>query len=632
MCGIAGAISLNQSSLALTKHLKKTLSLITYRGPDDEGIWQSPDRSVILGHRRLSILDLSAAGHQPMSNGDGNNWIVFNGEIYNFQEIRRKLVQKGCRFRSNSDTEVLLKGYEVYGTDILQQLRGMFAFAIYDQQQKRLFLARDRLGIKPLYYTIANDTFYFGSEIKVLLEFPAVNKTLNIPALREYLAFGNVHAPETMFSGIHKLESGHYAFVDAKGGFRGERYWHPYQNSLNIPQNEPESYYRSKLLNHLKKSLQLRMISEVPVGVFLSGGVDSTANVALMSEVSGNRINTFTAGFQGQKSYDERIYARQAAQLYNTNHHEIEISKNDLMETLPKLAFYLDEPNADATVIPIYFISQLARKNGAIVILNGDGADELLGGYRKWQEFLRIQKYWQVYKKFPRVIKQKLYLVSTLFTDNTILKDYLLRAANDIEFYIGSTGALKGTKTLEDLFHAGNGRNIYDAVNRNYKEFTKHRPNASYVEWMSYWGLKSAVEHVFLYRADRMGMANSIEIRVPFLDHQLVEFAMQMPQHLKVKNGEPKYILKKALEGLVPNEFLFRKKQGFCVPVQEWAGEMMYEKTFKTFPKMQKDWNAFGESTIAELKEHTNSSLMNRSGFLTLNLYILASWYERWFC
>ncbi len=632
MCGIAGAISLTKTALNLREPLQKALSLIAYRGPDDQGVWESPDRTALLGHRRLSILDLSPAGHQPMSAADGALQIVFNGEIYNFPEIRRELEKQGHTFRSKSDTEVLLKGYQVYGMDILQQLRGMFAFALYDQTKQRLFIARDRLGIKPLYYTIAEGTFYFGSEIKVLLEFPAVKKRLNLPALREYLAFGNVHAPATMFEGIYKLESGHYALIDAQNGFCSTKFWHIYQNQLaQSAANPGEAECQEKLRDLLRESVQLRMISDVPVGVFLSGGVDSTANVALMSQISGSRVNTFTAGFQGQENYDERKFARKAANFYHTNHHEIEISKSDLLETLPQLAFYLDEPIADATVIPIYFISQLARQNGAIVILNGDGADELLGGYRKWQKLLKIQGYWNIYQKFPTVVKQKLYAGSVNYSSNTILTDYLFRAAHNVEFFIGNTGALKGTRTFERLYQSGNGKNLYDAVKRTYREFVTLRPEASYVEWMSYWGLKSSVEHVFLYRADRMGMANSIEIRVPFLDHHLVEFAMQMPQHLKIKNGEPKYILKKALEELVPNEFLYRQKQGFCVPVQEWAGEMMREKAFAILPKMQQDWNAFGADVLRELESHVNSHLMNRNGFLTLNLYTLATWYQRWF-
>lgn len=631
MCGIVGVLSLNKSSLSCIEHLKRALALISYRGPDDQGIWESPDRQIVLGHRRLSILDLSDAGHQPMSNANRSIWIVFNGEIYNFQEIRQKLLKKGYQFHSNSDTEVLLKGYEAYGVDILHQLRGMFAFAIYDQNKKQLFLARDRAGIKPLYYTIAGNSFYFGSEIKVLLEFPEVQKKLNISAVREYLAFGSVSAPQTMFDGIYKLESGHYLLIDANENFNTIQYWQPFQSQLVIPGEDNEEQLQARLLELLQESVQLRMISDVPVGVFLSGGVDSTANVALMSQVAGSQVNTFTAGFQGQQSYDERKIARQAARYFNTNHQEIEITKNDLLETLPQLAFYLDEPVADATVIPIYFISKLARANGAIVILNGDGADELLAGYRKWQKLIKLHSYWKTYTKLPKFLKQKIYSNTIRYSKNTILNDYLFRASNDIEFYIGNTGALKGTKTFDSIYHKDNGSNIYDSVSRAYCEYSNDRSPAHYVEWMSYWGLKSSVENVFLYRADRMGMANSIEIRVPFLDHHIIEFAMQMPQHLKIKNGEPKYILKKALEGLVPNEFLYRKKQGFCVPVQEWAGKMMREKTFEILPIIQKDWNVFDQSTIADLKKLSTNSLMNRNGFLLLNLYILASWYKRWF-
>jgi asparagine synthase (glutamine-hydrolysing) len=402
MCGILGIANLRSSSPVIEEgRARRALDLLAHRGPDDEGMWWSANRNVLLAHRRLSIIDLSSAGHQPMGNEDGTVQIVYNGEVYNFGELRAELEARGHGFRSRTDTEVIVHGYEEYGPQIVERLRGMFALVIYDARRNELLVARDRVGIKPLYYTWVGDALAVASEIKPLLEIPGVERVLNPAALREYLAFGKVYAPNTMFAGIQKFPAAHYAIVSPSGGMRLERYWSPYISRLDLPGDAGEGYYTGRLLAMLEESVRLRMVSDVPVGVFLSGGVDSTANVALMSRAGAGRVHTFTAGFKGQDAFDERAVARAAARHYNTEHDEIEIDEHDLLDELPRLAYYLDEPVADATVIPIFFLSKLAREKGAVVILNGDGGDELFCGYRKYMQYLRLAPYWNALTRSP---------------------------------------------------------------------------------------------------------------------------------------------------------------------------------------------------------------------------------------
>ncbi len=633
MCGIVGAITFNNPPLPFSeKIVLRSLNLISHRGPDDSGVWWSENHSVFLAHNRLSIIDLSFNGHQPMSNEDKSIWIIYNGESYNYQTLRSDLRAKGHQFKSNTDTEIIVHGYEEFGPEIINRLRGMFVFALYDWKRNYLLLARDRVGIKPLYYTWAGNSLIFSSEIKSLLQFPGVERCLDKDALCEYLAFGKVYTPKTMFKGIYKFPAAHYATVSSHDGMRIKRYWSPYQNNLALPSDADETYYAKQVLELLKEAVRLRTLSDVPVGVFLSGGVDSTANVALMSNVSGGNIHTFTAGFQGQQAYDERVYARKAAKHFKTHHDEIEVTQKELTTVLPELSFYLDEPIADPTVIPIYFVSKLARQCGAIVIINGDGGDELFCGYRRWMRYLRIWPYWNMLNSLPKGLKKSLAQLGRSIGVNGVLADVLERSVREIELYIGSTGALKGTDAFQDLLAPNGKGDIYQAVKNGSQTFLAESKSKDYVEWLSYWGLYSEVEHVFLHRADRMGMANSIEIRVPFLDHHLVEFAMQMPQHLKYKNGETKYILKKALEGIVPNEFLYRKKQGFCVPIREWAGKMMHEKIFKMLPQMHKEWGILSQGFIESMHSRLkNGHKGDPNGVLAWNLYSLATWYERWF-
>ncbi|MEP7217880.1 MAG: asparagine synthase (glutamine-hydrolyzing) [Bacteroidota bacterium] len=628
-----GAFSTTRAPLPITgEQAAAALDTIRHRGPDDSGVWWSADRSVLLGHRRLSIIDLSAAGHQPMTNEDGTIWIIFNGEIYNFADLHSDLEDCGHTFRSRTDTEVIIHGYEEYGTDIIRRLRGMFAFALYDSRNGQLLIARDRLGVKPLYYAWSGDTLYFASEIKPILDLPGIEKKLDTDALREYMAFGKVYPPRTMFGGVSKFPAAHFAIFGEGGELERRKYWTPYRQYIEFPDDAGEPFYVRRTLQLLENSVELRMVSDVPVGVFLSGGVDSTANVALMSRVSGRPVRTFTAGFRGQHKYDEREHARAAAKHYKTLHEEVEIDRSDLVDALPRLAYYLDEPVADPTVVPIYFLSQLARRSGTPVILNGDGADELFCGYRKYLSYLRVLPLWRFIDRIPPSATRSLARLLGRRSADGVLPDLLERSALNVEMYIGSTSAVKSLSAFSSIRDLPGAPDLYGAVTEAQAEFARERRGNNYVEWLSYWGTRSEVENVFLYRADRMGMANSIEIRVPFLDHALVEFAMQMPQALKHRDGETKYILKKALEGIVPDEFLYRKKQGFCVPLREWAGPMMDEKIFSILPVIGREWGVITSELIAEATSRLASDPASDSnGSLSWMLYNLAVWYERWF-
>jgi asparagine synthase (glutamine-hydrolysing) len=630
MCGILGYIKFDKEIRVDKCDLIRSLRMMNHRGPDDEGVWQSVDGICGLGHKRLSIIDLSPLGHQPMMSEDGNFIITYNGEIYNFKEIKEELSGSGYIFKSKSDTEVILNGYIKYGPDVINKFRGMFSLAIYNSKTKSLFFAKDRMGIKPFYYTVTRNGFYFSSEIKPLISLSGVEKKIRKESVLEYFAFGKVHSPNTMFENIYKLPAA-CSGTFGNNGLEISKFWTPYGSKMIFDDAETENGYRDILFNLFKESVNYRLVSDVPVGIFLSGGVDSTGILGMINHLGRSKdVYTYSAGFEAQNNYDERIYAKKAADYFGSRHFEISINKNDLVETLPSILEFIDEPVSDSTIIPIFFLSRLARENGSIVLLNGDGADELFSGYNKWLEYIRLYKYWKLIRYSPDFSKSLIGLfANTVFSEkkSQIINDIINRAKLKTQFYIGDTGALKGTGLFYDIINP----EIYNLFDNNHVEFDKIKKSGDYVEWMSYWGLKSIVENVFLYRADRMGMANSIEIRVPYLDHKIVEFGMQMPQSLKYKNHTGKYLLKKALERIVPNEFLYRKKMGFCVPVKEWVGEAISSSVFPYFYKVNKELNLFDEKVISEFGRMTVTEKSETGNSLLLNLHIFTNWYRIWF-
>jgi asparagine synthase (glutamine-hydrolysing) len=631
MCGINGIFNYRGSvipdGLPL---LEKMNQAIAHRGPDDSGVWADHANGIYFGHRRLSILDLSEKGHQPMISPRGST-IVFNGEIYNFKELRNTF--RDQPFISETDTEVLLALYDRDGDGCLQPLNGMFSFAIWDEAKRRLFLARDRLGKKPLYYTTLGGVFAFSSEIKALLTLPWIRPLLDEEALYHFLTFNSLMQPWTMFQGIHKLPPGYHMSVTKDGISFCEPYWEVAYTNLD---GRKEADLREVLIRELRRAVEMRMVSDVPVGAFLSGGVDSSAIVALMSQMSNSRVTTYSVGFEGAADYDEREYAQKIAKRFCTDHHEKIVRPNDLLDFLPRVVDIYDEPLADATSIPIYFIAEMARANKTLVVLTGDGADELFCGYRSWLKYARLYPYYKLYSRVPRPVKSAAARLYGAVDSSSPTYEMLARAVNNEEFFWGGAGGFKeATKRsfLSDEYARRMARTdsyvVVQAYQEQFKRIPKNGRHMSYVDWMAFMGLKNMIPNLYLYRADRLGMANSIELRTPFLDYQLVNFALSVPGAFKTKQGEPKYILKKALESLLPRETLYRKKQGFCVPLEEWTGAVIVNYVESNLKSFCRDTGLFNESALRQQIRHTR-----RGGsdyiFTLWNIYFLIAWFKKW--
>jgi len=562
---------------------------LTHRGPDDEGMVfikgdqyvEGKDSSgfppdgngfeVAMGHRRLSIIDLSAAAHQPMCNEDGRIWIVFNGEIYNFQETREKLDKKGHSFKSKSDTEVILHAYEEWGVECLNHFRGMFAFAIWDSNLQQLFMARDRLGKKPLVYFQQNSHFAFASEIKALLQVPGIERDVNICALHHYLTYQYVPSPETIFERIKKLPPAHYLIYDRTGNLRIERYWRlnfdsSHQSHTNLQELE------DRIRTELEESVKLRLISDVPLGAFLSGGVDSSLVVGIMAKLSGNPVKTFSIGFE-EKEFDELSYARIVSERFSTEHHEF-IVKPDAIEILPKLVWHYNEPFSDSSAIPTYYVANLT-KDFVKVVLTGDAGDENFAGYPR---YLR-SKLVAYFSKIPEKLRKDL-LPNFIRAFSTFhwREKRLNRLADFIESL--SSGNAKNYAEQIKIFNAKEKEDIYtedfrkkvekiDPLDFLLKKF-EESGTEDLLEQLLYVDINSYLPEDLLVKMDIATMANSLEARVPFLDHKFVELVAGIPPHLKLKGTKSKFILKTAFKDLLPEAIFKRKKMGFGVPVSRW--------------------------------------------------------------
>ncbi|MBI5747837.1 MAG: asparagine synthase (glutamine-hydrolyzing), partial [Nitrospinae bacterium] len=574
MCGIVGLFNYGNIAPLSEDLIIKMRDSMTHRGPDDAGIYISFDRKAGLGHRRLSILDLSPAGRQPMCDSEGKIWIVYNGEVYNFMELRTGLEEKGYRFKSRSDTEILIYLYKEYGKEMVHKLRGMFAFCLYDERRGDFYLARDRIGIKPLYYTFCGGSFIFASEIKAILEHHAVKREVNEDALYHYLSFLATPAPLTLFKNIYKLPAGHTMSVDRRGDYKIEEYWDVFNNVTPLKETD-EKFYIDKILELLRESVKYRMISDVPFGVFLSGGIDSSTNVALMSELMNRPVETFSIGYKGMGDYNELPYARKIASEFKTNHHEILIDAKDLIDFLPSLVYHQDEPIADPVCVPVYYVAKLAKDNGVTVCQVGEGSDEIFFGYEWWIKTLKINGISKFYQMLPYPLRRAILKFSSLVEDSGGMRYEVIRRAADKEniFWGGAEAFSRRQKEMliSSGFRERNGRNdSYSIAENIYDKFKKTAKDKNFFNWMSYIDLKLRLPELLLMRVDKMTMATSVEARVPFLDHKLVEFAMSIPQNIKINNYIPKYILKKTVSGVIPHEIAYRKKRGFDVPITDW--------------------------------------------------------------
>lgn len=642
MCGINGVYHFKNSKSVSEPAIKKMRDSLIHRGPDSAGIYISPDKKVGLGHRRLAIIDLSPTGHQPMANEDKTIWIVYNGEIYNFQELRPDLEKKGHIFRSKSDTEVIIHAYEEYGFDCVKKFNGMFAFVIWDEKKKILFAARDHLGIKPFYYAIQNGSFYFGSEIKAILAHPDFKKELEENNVSHYLTFSCMPSPHTLFKNIKKLPAAHYLTIKAGGITHEVEYWNPVSGIRNQElgirnQNELEEYFVNETRRLLRDSIKSQMVSDVAFGCFLSGGIDSSTNAVLMSRALGRPVETFSVGFERHDKYNEFQYSRQTAKLIGAKTHEILINEKHLEEFLPKYAFHADDPNGDPVCLPLFWLSKMTRENGVIMIQIGEGADEIFAGYELYLKALKLYgNLWQWLEKFPAFAKKGLFKATTPFVSD-FHKEYLRRLAANQEPFWGTAVAFSDYQKenlLSDEYKTNFYRSSsYDAIKNYYDELKEIDNSADFLKRTAYLEIKHRLPEFLLARADKMTMAHSIEGRVPFLEKQLVELAMQIPAGIKLKNNETKHVLKEAVKGIIPEEIINRKKQGFGTPISEWlrAESPIREKLINIIKNSElKERNILNYDYVGKLI-YAHQHQKAEHSFRIWNLITLSLWYDYWF-
>jgi asparagine synthase (glutamine-hydrolysing) len=565
MCGIAGMVQTEADGAVDVATIHQMCDAIVHRGPDDEGIFVKA--GVGLGMRRLSIIDL-AGGHQPVFNEDKTVWIVFNGEIYNFLELRPELERRGHRFSTHSDTEVIVHLYEEYGAECVQKLRGMFAFALYDERAARLLLVRDRLGKKPLHYAVQNGTLLFASEIKAILAVAPDLAKVNVPALLQYMYFGYVPDPATAFVPIQKLPAGHLLEFE-KGEVRIRQYWDLPQYGTHDPASEEEVL--EELEQRLAEAVRIRLIADVPLGAMLSGGTDSSTVVALMARATSRPIKTFSIGFR-QADFNEAPYARLVAEKFGTDHHEL-IVEPDLVDTVTQLTAHMEEPFGDSSMLPTYFISCLARKH-VTVALSGDGGDEVFAGYDRYRIHLQERSYEWVPDWVRRLYREHVHPWVPYATPGrnlaySILLPWQERYAEGVSFHAFQ----REMGVLSADFMAVNGTPL--SLIREYIEKAPARDPLSRVLYVD---TKTYLPGDILTKVDRMSMATSLEARVPMLDHVFVEWATALAPRWKMRSGNQKYILRKLAERVgVPNEVLNRPKQGFSLPLGYWMRNELKE-------------------------------------------------------
>ena len=578
MCGIVGFLTTKAADIPESGILRKMRDVLIHRGPDDAGEYIRPiDEKgpfVFFGHRRLSIIDLSG-GHQPLSNEDGKVWVVFNGEIYNFKELRSQLEIRGHGFRTTSDTEIIAHAYEEYGEDCFRHFNGMFAIGIWDEKKKRLVLARDRLGKKPLYYSFINGTFLFASELKAIMLYPAFPRKVDPSSLMKYLFFEFIPCPHTIFEDAKKIPAASYLIWD-KNGIEVKQYWSPF-DSKRGDQNLSEAEAESRMMELLKESVKRRLISDVPLGVFLSGGIDSSAITALAQKEVPGKIKTFSIGFE-DASFDESRYASLASKYIGTEHHERTMTPNDLLNIVPSLPDILDEPMADASILPTYLLSKFTR-GYVTVALGGDGGDELFAGYPTYL----AHKFARYYERLLGALHPMAIRLANLLpvSDDNISFDFKVKKfLAGIGYPHGIRNSVwLGSFSFSDLTKAlSPGLSNYFDETRIVSEIALHEkefPLKDQIGLVQYLDLRLYLQESILVKVDRASMASSLEVRAPFLDHELVGFVMGLPSRYKLNGLTSKYILKRALKNYIPDEIIHRKKKGFGVPIAKWVkGEL----------------------------------------------------------
>ncbi len=551
--------------------LRRMTETLRHRGPDDHGFYEDP--WISLGHCRLSIIDL-VTGRQPMANEDGSLWIVYNGEIFNHADLRAELERARHRYQTRSDTETILHAYEEWGPDCLERFRGMFALAIWDARQRTLFCARDRLGIKPLYYHWDGRWFAFASEIKALLEHPALSPALEECLLAEYLAFGYLSEERALLAGIRKLMPGHWLRLECRADpprLEIRRYWELPQ-SVTLERRDEESWIR-EFRSRLEETVRMRLMSDVPLGMFLSGGVDSSAIAALMKRMVSGPVKTFSVGYR-EAEFSELDYARQVAHCIGSEHHEVVVGMEEFFQALPRLIWHEDEPITWPSSVSLYFVSRLAAQH-VKVVLTGEGSDELFGGYARYRYYLLNRRWMERYRRVPEAVRG---WVRSRLGDSPLLTAALRRKLRHTFLGCGEGveslyldnfyGALSQAEQVRWLRHPLPGASPYE----NFRRYWEDGAGLTPLGRMLYADQKTYLVEL-LMKQDQMSMAASIESRVPLLDHPLVEFAARLPDRLKLRGTTGKWIVKRAVEDLLPRDILYRRKMGFPTPLRQWLLE-----------------------------------------------------------
>lgn len=617
MCGICGFHGFEDRTL-----VKKMCKTLYHRGPDDEGFFF--DKNVNLGLRRLSIID-TKGGHQPIHNEDESIWIVFNGEIYNYLDLKEKLEKKGHIFYTQSDTEVIVHCYEEFGIESVKKLRGDFAFAIWDSNKKRLILARDRLGVAPLYYTVIDNSIVFASEIKAILEYEKVKRELDFESLHYYLTFGYVPSPLTGFKNIKKLLPGHILIWENEN-YNISKYWDVESKTTNFS----EDYYLKNVTEIIKESVKIRLMGEVPLGVYLSGGLDSSTITAVVSKIFNKPVKTFSVG-NDYEPVDELKYARIVSEKFNTDHHEIIVNSEKICKNIFKIFWHVDDLVADSAAIPEFFLSKEAKKK-VTIILSGGGSDELFGGYKNYENVIKMETFRRM---IPEILKERIPLLANLLTKNETYLDYAA-------FFSSKDDKALQYKTQGYLFYYDKGRLYSDnlkVLTRSFEpkeivkkyyfsDIFKNYPKDIFNR-LSYVDLKMFVPDNCLFHQERTGYANSVEIRAPFLDHKLVEFAFTIPPKYKIRRGQFKYIIKKAMKNYLPKETLHRKKLGFPAPTNFWfsKGELMdfASSSLDESPVIKKYFDG------SYVKYLLSNSELTKNSHKLWGLFVLSIWYKIFF-
>lgn len=623
MCGIAGFISKTIDNVeGRGTRLDAMCRVITHRGPDEQGT--AVVGRAAMGMRRLSIIDL-ATGQQPIYNTDKSKLIVFNGEIYNYRELKKDLEARGYAFRTNSDTEAIIHAFDEFGPDCLKRLRGMFAFAIWDNRNESLFIARDRVGKKPLFYTLTGQgELVYGSEMKVLLEHGGMDREIDPGALDAYLTFGYIPEELCIFKGVEKLEPGHF-LIFKDGKIRTEQYW-DFDYSRE-PLTGTEDEIAGDLLEKLRDAVGVRLISEVPLGAFLSGGVDSSAVVGLMSQVTNKPVKTFSIGFN-EDSFSELKYARMAANQFKTDHHEF-ILTPDFVDVVDDLVWHFDEPFADPSSLPTFMVSKMAREF-VTVVLSGDGGDELFAGYTRYV----TDRDKSGFEKLPKGLRSGLIKpISEALPHGTRGKNYLFNISLDAAGrYIDSISHFNGPKKRK-LYSTERRTKMNGSFERGeklYRQISGSVRSDDAIENLLYLDSKTYLPADILTKVDRMSMASSLEARSPLLDHELIEYVTRIPSSMKLKGSETKYIFKKAVEGFVPREILYREKQGFGMPINEWINVQLKDRMTSDLSDQRAMERGYFDSKYINLllDEHRRGRRDHSNPLWTL--WMLELWHRRY--